>query len=109
MVDNHGANWLVHSNRGDLALVEQPRYPSTALSEGGAGLMAPMPGSVLATEVSAGDTVSKGQLLVILEAMKMEHRITAPRDGKVGDVHVAVGDQVANGQLLVTMADEEDT
>jgi geranyl-CoA carboxylase alpha subunit len=66
-----------------------------------------MPGSVLATEVNAGDTVGKGQLLVILEAMKMEHRIVAPRDGIVEQLHVTVGDQVDNAQLLVTLADEK--
>ena len=65
-----------------------------------------MPGSVLATEVAAGASVSKGDLLLIMEAMKMEHRITAPRDGVVASVHVAVGDQVDNGQLLVSMAEE---
>lgn len=105
-VDPHGRDWLVHGGRGDLTLKEHTRYPSTALGETGAGLMAPMPGSVLATEVSAGDKVLKGQLLVILEAMKMEHRITASKEGTVDEVHVVVGDQVATGQLLVTMADE---
>ncbi|MED5346878.1 MAG: biotin/lipoyl-containing protein, partial [Pseudomonadota bacterium] len=54
----------------------------------------------------AGASVSKGDLLLIMEAMKMEHRITAPRDGVVASVHVAVGDQVDNGQLLVSMAEE---
>ena len=66
-----------------------------------------MPGAVLATEVAAGDEVAKGDLLVILEAMKMEHRIVAPRDGTVEHVHVGVGDQVDNAQLLVTLAEEE--
>jgi 3-methylcrotonyl-CoA carboxylase alpha subunit len=66
-----------------------------------------MPGAVLTTEVAAGDTVAKGDLLVILEAMKMEHRIVAPRDGTVAQVHVDVGDQVDNAQLLVTLAEEE--
>ena len=47
-----------------------------------------MPGSVLATEVDAGAAVAKGDLLLIMEAMKMEHRITAPRDGVVETVHV---------------------
>ena len=65
-----------------------------------------MPGAVLALEVSSGDRVRKGDLLLILEAMKMEHRITAPRDGAVEAVHVAVGDQVENGQLLVTISDD---
>ena len=65
-----------------------------------------MPGAVLAAEVAPGDTVNKGDLLVILEAMKMEHRIVAPRDGTVERVHVTVGDQVDNAQLLITLAEE---
>jgi biotin carboxyl carrier protein len=66
-----------------------------------------MPGSVLATQVAAGAKVAKGDLLVILEAMKMEHRITAPRDGVVESVHVSEGEQVENAQLLVTLTATE--
>ncbi len=99
--------WFVHGDRGDLVLVESPRYPNASSVDSGGGLTAPMPGAVLATQVAAGDAVSKGQLLVILEAMKMEHRIVAPRDGVVEQLHVAVGEQVDNAQLLVTLAEEE--
>ena len=70
--------------------------------------MAPMPGKILATEVAVGDTVVAGQLLVILEAMKMEHRITAPVDGKVTQVNVAEGDQVDNGAMLVVLEEQEE-
>ena len=101
-----GNNWLVHSIAGDLVLKQQARFPDTSLDANTGGLTAPMPGSVLATEVDAGATVAKGDLLLIMEAMKMEHRITAPRDGVVETVHVSVGDQVDNGQLLVSMAEE---
>ncbi len=107
-VNQHGMIWLVHTNLGDMELVEQPRYPVWGLEALGGGLVAPMPGTVLATSVMPGDTVSKGELLLLLEAMKMEHRITALRDGEVSDVHVAVGDQVENGQLLVTMIEEKE-
>lgn len=106
-IAQHQDRWLVHGDSGDLVLIEAPRYPDVSSMDSGGGLTAPMPGSVLATEASAGDAVSKGQLLVILEAMKMEHRIVAPRDGVVEHVHVSVGDQVDNAQLLVTLADEE--
>ena len=102
-VDRHGDTWLVHGERGGVELREQPRYPVPGLDDRGGDLLAPMPGTVLATEVSAGDTVTRGQLLLILEAMKMEHRITAPRDGAIGEVCVSVGEQVENGQLLVTL------
>ena len=106
-IQQQSMRWLVHGDNGDLVLVEAPRYPDASNVDSGGGLTAPMPGSVLATEVNAGDTVGKGQLLVILEAMKMEHRIVAPRDGIVEQLHVTVGDQVDNAQLLVTLADEK--
>ncbi|MEM7077081.1 MAG: biotin carboxylase N-terminal domain-containing protein [Pseudomonadota bacterium] len=105
-IDRHGTTWMVQTNRGGLELKQQPRYPLPGAEDAGGGLVAPMPGAVLSTDVAPGDTVSKGQLLLILEAMKMEHRITAPADGKVEAVHVSAGDQVENGQLLVTLADE---
>ena len=105
-VQAHGNDWLVHSAAGDLVLQQQPRFPDTSLDGNTGGLTAPMPGSVLATEVGAGASVAKGDLLLIMEAMKMEHPITAPRNGVIDAVHVSVGDQVDNGQLLVSMAEE---
>ena len=106
-IQRNAMQWLVHGDNGDLVLTELPRYPDPRGVDAGGGLTAPMPGAVLATEVAAGDEVAKGDLLVILEAMKMEHRIVAPRDGTVEQVHVGVGDQVDNAQLLVTLAEEE--
>ena len=67
-----------------------------------------MPGKVLAIEVAAGDKVEMNQLLVILEAMKMEHRITAPASGPITEVRVRVDEQVDNGALLVVLETEED-
>ncbi len=104
-VDRHGDTWHVHGESGGFELQQQPRYPVSGLEDTEGGLLAPMPGAVLATEVSAGDAVTRGQLVLILEAMKMEHRITAPRDGTIGELCVAVGDQVENGQLLATLID----
>ena len=103
-VQRHAVDWFVQTEAGGLTLTEQPRYPAPDEGDQGGGLTAPMPGAVLSTAVAAGDSVTKGQLLLILEAMKMEHRITAPRDGTVEALHVAAGDQVENGQLLVTVA-----
>jgi propionyl-CoA carboxylase alpha chain len=102
-----GDTWFVHGPHGDLELHEVSRYPDTKAEGLSGGLKAPMPGVVLSTAVTAGETVSKGQLLLVLEAMKMEHRITAPRDGVVAELHVAARDQVKNGQLLLTMAESE--
>jgi 3-methylcrotonyl-CoA carboxylase alpha subunit len=71
-------------------------------------LRAPMPGKIVATPVKPGDTVTKGQPVVVLEAMKMEHAIVSPFDGVVGDIGVAVGDQVpADAVLAVVTANDQ--
>ena len=66
-----------------------------------------MPGKILAIEISEGDSVTAGQLLVLMEAMKMEHQIVAAFDGSVSEVRVTVGDQVDNGELLVVIASDD--
>ena len=68
------------------------------------GLAAPMPGKVIAFLAGAGDTVTEGQPLAVMEAMKMEHTITAPRDGTIVELLYAVGDQVSEGGELLRMA-----
>ena len=68
------------------------------------GLTAPMPGKVIAFLAKAGDTVTEGQPLAVMEAMKMEHTIAAPRDGTVEELLYAVGDQVAEGGELLRLA-----
>jgi 3-methylcrotonyl-CoA carboxylase alpha subunit len=70
---------------------------------GPAGLEAPMPGKVIAVRVEVGQRVSKGQEVLVIEAMKMESSLHAPKDGVVGAVHVAVGDAVAPGIVLVEL------
>ena len=67
-------------------------------------LTAPMPGKVIAFLAKAGDTVTRGQALAVMEAMKMEHTLTAPRDGVVSELLYAVGDQVAEGGELLRLA-----
>ena len=78
-----------------------PAAPAAA----GAGekITSPMPGNILSVNVAAGDTVKKGQVLMILEAMKMENEIMAPCDGKVTAVAVAKGAAVESGALLCTI------
>ncbi len=71
-------------------------------SEGGR-LTAPMPGKLVSFLAQVGDTVSKGQPLAVMEAMKMEHTISAPRDGVVAELLFAVGDQVADGAELLRL------
>jgi 3-methylcrotonyl-CoA carboxylase alpha subunit len=67
-------------------------------------MSAPMPGIVLKILVNVGDEVTKGAPLLILEAMKMEHQITAPRDGKVSSINCKEGEMVQPGLDLVTLA-----
>jgi geranyl-CoA carboxylase alpha subunit len=68
-------------------------------------LTAPMPGLLAALHVAAGDTVTKGETLAVLEAMKMQHQLTAPADGTVAKLHVDAGQQLAKGALILTMED----
>lgn len=79
-------------------------FRATGVAAGGAAdgaILAPMPGRVTAVEVAAGDAVAKGQKLVTLEAMKMEHGLIAPFDGQVAELEVEAGQQVTEGKLLV--------
>ena len=73
----------------------------------GGGLTAPMPGKVVQALVAAGDSVIRGQTVMILEAMKMEHAISAPADGVVADVFFAAGDQVDEGVELLRLAKDD--
>jgi acetyl/propionyl-CoA carboxylase alpha subunit len=79
-----------------------PRGAAAGTASDGS-LRAPMPGKIVATPAKAGDTVSKGQPVVVLEAMKMEHALVAPFDGVVGELSVAVGDQVAADAVLAVV------
>ena len=84
---------------------EQKRRAGAVGGPGAGSLEASMPGLVLDVLVSAGDTVERGETLVLLEAMKMELRITAPAAGRVTQVHCKAGDVVDRGQVLVEIAD----
>jgi 3-methylcrotonyl-CoA carboxylase alpha subunit len=74
---------------------------ATAGAAGDGAILSPMPGRIIAVEVAAGDTVTKGQKLVTLEAMKMEHSLIAPFDGTVAELNATAGGQVTEGTLLV--------
>ena len=93
----------VNGPAGQSSLRELPRYPSEreALAEG--SLLAPMPGKVIRLAARAGEAVTSGQLLVVLEAMKMEHELTAPAAGTVSELRVAEGDQVEAGAPLAVI------
>jgi 3-methylcrotonyl-CoA carboxylase alpha subunit len=84
-----------------------PLAVDTDAGGGGGRVLAPMPGLVKAVFVAAGAPVAKGARLAILEAMKMEHTLTAARDGQVAQVLVAAGDQVEAGAALIVLEDTE--
>ncbi|HZB41302.1 MAG TPA: biotin/lipoyl-containing protein, partial [Ilumatobacter sp.] len=71
------------------------------------GVRSPMPGTVIALSVAPGEVVARGQAVAIVEAMKMEHTLTAPFDGEVSAVHVTAGSSVALDQLLVEVQRRE--
>jgi len=101
----HGGGERLHLQveRGTVAVDVLPRFvvPGSDGAGGEGGFRAPMPGVVLEVSCAAGDRVEAGQTLVVLEAMKMEHRVTAPSAGRVEGVLVVTGQQVENGALLV--------
>ena len=89
---------------------EVTRFRADAAATGGAGdgaILSPMPGRIIAVDVAAGDRVAKGQRLVTLEAMKMEHSLAAPFDGIVADLAAAADAQVTAGALLVRIEQGE--
>ena len=77
--------------------------PAAPAPAGGEKIIAPMPGNILSVNVKDGDTVKKGDILLILEAMKMENEIMAPHDATVAAVHVNKGDSVESGTALVSL------
>ena len=80
-----------------------PRFPSSLLEEAPGSMHAPMPGRVIRVGVEPGDEVEEGKVLVVLEAMKMEHTLRAPHSGTVSEVRCAPGDQVEAGAVLVVV------
>jgi acetyl-CoA/propionyl-CoA carboxylase biotin carboxyl carrier protein len=95
-----GAAWALPP----AELILRPRAQSAAALD----VRAPMPGLVTAVHVSAGDRVTAGTALIVVDAMKMEHALTAPRDGLVKDLGVRVGDQVRLDQVLAVVTADED-
>ncbi len=83
------------------------RHAADEGTEHGGNLTAPMPGKIISLSVKAGDTVKKGDALMVMEAMKMEHGINAPADGVVEEVFFAVGDQVSDGAELIRIAEAQ--
>ena len=101
----HGDDIIRTFRGGDVSVFDFS--PVGGTSTGGpasdGSLRAPMPGKIVATPAKPGDTVTKGQPVVVLEAMKMEHALVAPFDGVVGEISVSVGDQVSADTVLAVV------
>jgi 3-methylcrotonyl-CoA carboxylase alpha subunit len=98
-----GADWHVFADGDYRRLTLKDALPGDDDESAGGSLTAPMPGRIIQVMARAGDAVKKGQPLLILEAMKMEHTITAPADGVVKEMHFAAGEQVLEGAELISM------
>ena len=97
----------VRSTAGALTLTRAPRFMLHDAESATGGPISPLPGTVIAVHVANGDIVVDGQVLMVVEAMKMEHRIVASGDAIVMEVRFAVGDRVDTGDLLVALEHHE--
>lgn len=105
-VARYGDQVFVDSPLGPVQLAAVPRFPDPADAVAHGSLLAPMPGSVIRVGAAVGDTVTAGQPLIWLEAMKMEHTIAAPEDGVLAELNVAAGQQVEVGAVLARVESE---
>jgi propionyl-CoA carboxylase alpha chain len=99
-VARYGDDIYVDSAYGPVHFIKLPRFPEPGSAVEQGSLVAPMPGSVIRVGAGLGDNVTAGQPLVWLEAMKMEHTITAPTDGVLAQLNVTPGEQVEAGAVL---------
>ncbi|WP_244930543.1 biotin carboxylase N-terminal domain-containing protein [Nocardioides sp. W7] len=93
---------------GHLALTRMPRFTDPADAVASGSLLAPMPGTVVSVAVAAGERVEAGQPVLVLEAMKMQHTVSAPHAGVVAAISVEAGTQVASGAVLAVVEGDED-
>ena len=101
-IESAGDTVLIGVNDGRVYAISAGRTDGGAAGTAGDGaILSPMPGRIIAVAVAAGDIVAKGQTLVTLEAMKMEHSLVAPFDGTVADLSAVEGGQVSEGAVLV--------
>jgi propionyl-CoA carboxylase alpha chain len=104
-----GDEIYVDTTQGGMTLYEQPQFPPATEKRAAGSLVAPMPGTVVSVDVAVGDRVVAGQLLAVLEAMKMEHQITAPVAGRVSAVLVALRQAVDAGSVMVVVEPVEES
>lgn len=85
------------------APVVAPKKAAPAGAQGSVKVNAPMQGKIVSVKATAGQAVKKGEVLLVLEAMKMENEIVAPQDGTIASINVGAGDKVESGAVLATM------
>ncbi|BBZ31928.1 acetyl/propionyl/methylcrotonyl-CoA carboxylase subunit alpha [Mycolicibacterium confluentis] len=107
-VARHGEVVYVDSSRGSVEFVAVPRFVEPGSTIAAGSLVAPMPGVVIRLGANEGETVTAGQPLVWLEAMKMEHTLTAPNSGVLAELNVTEGQQVEVGAVLARVDSGED-
>ena len=106
-VEVNGTPYKVEMEKAPKVVVKPVVRPTTpvvkpaAASTGKSGVKSPLPGVILDIKVNVGDTVKRGQTIIILEAMKMENNINADKDGKITAINVSKGDSVLEGNDLV--------
>jgi propionyl-CoA carboxylase alpha chain len=96
----------LHSVLGNASVIEVPRFASPWSDDLASGCLAPMPGIVRQVLVKAGDKVDKGTVMVVLEAMKMEHPLVANAPATVSEVRVEVGQMVDPDAIMVVLQTE---
>ncbi len=94
---------VVRAVAAPVKTVEAPKAAQEHVAAGVSAVKAPLPGTVNDIKVTVGQTIKKGDTLIVLEAMKMENNIDSDRDGKVAEIRVAKGDAVMEGAVLVTI------
>ena len=99
-INTNNANTNNNNNNNEKQISNKPQ-DSIPIDENAISIKAPMPGTILSFNVSVGDTVSEGQVLAILEAMKMENELVAPASGKVKSIHVEKGSSVVENQIIL--------
>ena len=102
-VSRYGPERFIDSADGPARLTALPRFPAVGLDEDVGSLHSPMPGKLIRVEIAVGDHVVEGEVLVVLEAMKMEHTLRSPHDGIVTEVRYHTGDQVEADAILAVV------